>query len=193
MKSYISNFNYELRDKKIVYQGKRIKVEERNYWSPGLQKNIYREHVLSADSVAILAITEDQKILLVEEPRTPIEQVGIGFPAGLIEEKEEPVIAAKRELEEETGYLAGNLKKIREFYPTIGFSNEKTTIFLATQLQKTKQKLDEMEEIKVHAIAMDEVKEMLKKNIFKTPSVTIGLMDYFLYHEGKEETKKGEE
>lgn len=63
----------------------------------------------------------------------------------------------------------------------MGYTNEKITIFLASDLQKTKRHLDETEDIKVIEISMKKLKEMLEKNEIITASTTIALMHYFLY------------
>ena len=94
---------------------------------------------------------------------------------------EEPEDGAIRELEEETGYRAGKLKKLREVYPAIGYSNEQTIIFLATDLVKTQRHLDETEDIEVLKLPIEEVKEMLDKGEIKTSSEAIGLLNYFMY------------
>mgnify|MGYP002679698822 len=62
----------------------------------------------------------------------------------------------------------------------MGYTNEKITIFLASDLQKTKRHLDETEDIKVIEISMKKLKEMLDKNEIITASTTIALMHYFL-------------
>ncbi|HJJ06800.1 MAG TPA: NUDIX hydrolase [Clostridiaceae bacterium] len=98
-----------------------------------------------------------------------------------MEKEESAEDGARRELEEETGYYARKIEKLREYYPSVGYTNEKITIFLASDLQKTKRHLDETEDIKVIEISMKKLKEMLDKNEIITASTTIALMHYFLY------------
>ena len=118
---------------------------------------------------------------MVQEPRTPINKIILALPAGMIEPNELPEDAAVRELEEETGYLAGNIKLLREYYPSVGYSNEKLKIYLATDLKKTQQHLDETEDINVIKLPLEEVIEMLDKNEIITASTTIALMHYLRY------------
>ncbi len=101
---------------------------------------------------------------------------------GQIEKDESAEDGARRELEEETGYYAQNIEKLREYYPSVGYTDEKITIFLATDLIKTQRHLDETEDINVVEIEMEELKEMLDKNEIITASTTIALMHYFLYN-----------
>ena len=86
-------------------------------------------------------------------------------------------------MEEETGYRAGNLKKLREVYPAIGYSNEQTIIFLATNLVKTERHLDETEDIEVLKIPIEEVRKMLESGEIQTSSETVGLLYYFMYED----------
>lgn len=178
---YYQKIDYELLDKKTAYKGKRITVEELHYKNPRTNQIIYREHVLAGHAAVILPETENNEFIMIKEPRTPIGRTVIAFPAGMIEEGEKEEDAAIRELEEETGYKARTIKKLRELYPAIGYSNEKVTIFLAKDLVKTHRHLDETEDIEVVKIPIKEVKQMLDNKEIKTSSEQIGLLHYFLY------------
>lgn len=182
---YFKKIDYELLDKKVAYKGKRITVEELNYYNPRDKKKVYREHVLAGDAAIIMPITENNEVIMIQEPRTPVGEVVLAFPAGMIEPGETPEEGAIRELEEETGYRANNIKKIREVYPAIGYSNERTIIFIARDLVKTQRHLDATEDIKVITIPLEEAKEMLERNEIKTSSETVALMYYFNYEHNK--------
>lgn len=180
---YYEKIDYELIDKKVAYHGKRITVDELHYRNPRTDQIIYREHVLAGNAAIIMPITDDGKFVMIREPRTPIELKVLAFPAGMIEKGETPEEGAIRELEEETGYRAGKLKKLREVYPAIGYSNEQTIIFLATDLVKTQRHLDETEDIEVLKIPVEEVRKMLEDGEIQTSSETVGLLYYFMYEE----------
>ena len=182
---YYKTIDYELLDKKTAYKGKRITVEELHYKNPRTNQIIYREHVLAGHAAVIIPETENKEFIMIKEPRTPIGRTVIAFPAGMIEEGEKVEEGAIRELEEETGYKAGNIKKLREVYPAIGYSNEKVTIFLAKNLVKTQRHLDETEDIEVIKIPIKEVKQMLDNKEIKTSSEEIGLLHYFLYEDNQ--------
>ena len=178
---YYKPIDYELLDKKTAYKGKRITVEELHYKNPRTEQIIYREHVLAGHAAVIIPETDDGEFIMIKEPRTPIGKTVIAFPAGMIEEGENSEEGALRELEEETGYRAGKIKKLREVYPAIGYSNEKVTIFLAKELVKTHRHLDETEDIDVIKIPITEMKQMLDNGEIRTSSEEIGLLHYFLY------------
>lgn len=176
---YFKTIEYKEKSKKLAYKGKRLQVEEIEYLNG--EQVIYREHVKSGEAVAILPITKENEVIMVQEPRTPINKIILALPAGMIESNELPEDAAVRELEEETGYLAGNIKLLREYYPSEGYSNEKLKIYLATDLKKTQQHLDETEDMNVIKLPLEEVIDMLDKNEIITASTTIALMHYLRY------------
>ena len=72
---------------------------------------------------------------------------------------------------------------MREVYPAIGYSNEKTIIFLAKDLVKTHRHLDETEDIEVVKVPMEEAKLMLDNNEIITSSETVALLHYFMYED----------
>ena len=91
-------------------------------------------------AVAIVAIDEGGRVLLVRQWRTPAERVLLEIPAGTLDVDaatgaiEDPDLAARRELEEETGYRAGRWKRLTAFFTAPGFTSEHMTLYLATEL-----------------------------------------------------------
>ena len=156
-----------------------MQVEEVEYLNGN--KVIYREHVKAGNASVILPITEDNKVIMIQESRTPIGKVILALPAGIIEAGEDASKAAIRELEEETGYLAENIEFLRQYHPSVGYSDEKIKIYLATNMKKTKQHLDDEEDIEVVEVPLEKLIEMLDKNEIITASSTIALMHYLLY------------
>lgn len=135
-----------------------------------------REIVEHPGAVAIVAITPDKKIVLVKQFRKAIEKAIWEIPAGKLEQCENPKDCAMRELEEETGYIAKNLKLIHKFYTSAGFSNQKIFIYLATELEKGNQKLEDGEFLDVYEIELNEVYDMLEKNEIEDAKTSIGLL-----------------
>jgi ADP-ribose pyrophosphatase len=88
--------------------------------------------------VAIVALDADDRVALVRQWRLPADAALLEIPAGGLDihdgTKEEPGIAARRELEEETGLRAGTWQKLGEFYSAPGFTDELMHLYLATDL-----------------------------------------------------------
>ena len=178
---YYEKIDYELLDRKIAYKGKRVVVEELHYKNPRTNDVLYREHVLAGHAAIIIPITNDNNFIIIKEPRTPIGKTVLAFPAGIIENGETEEEGAIRELEEEIGYKARKIKKLRQVYPAMGYSNEKVVIFLAKDLIKTQRHLDEKEDIEIIEVPKEELKQMLDNGEFETSMELIGLLHYFMY------------
>ncbi len=92
-------------------------------------------------AVAVVAIDAEDRVLLVRQWRTPAERVLLEIPAGTLDEDEatgaieDPELASRRELEEETGYRAGAWRKLAAFWTAPGFAGERMHLYLATDLE----------------------------------------------------------
>jgi ADP-ribose pyrophosphatase len=124
---------------------------------------IKRDVVKFPKTVGILPLIGKDKIVLIRQFRFPINKEIWEIPAGKLDKGEKPEIGAKRELKEETGYEAKEVKKIGEFYLSPGYSTEYMYLFLARGLKKGEQSLDKGEKIKeVKIFSKKEVLEMIK-------------------------------
>ena len=118
--------------------------------------------------VAILAITDQPEIILVEQFRVPVNKRVIEIPAGLAgdiagKEAETPSEAAKRELLEETGYEAQRMEYLSEGPTSAGLSTEVITLFRAHDLKKvSKGGGDESENIQVHVVPLAELQSWIE-------------------------------
>jgi len=136
--------------------------------------------VNTKDVISIIAINEKNEVLICRQYRHPTGKVIDDFPAGWIEKGESPEAAAKRELEEETGYTAKELKKLGNYYPTPGVSNTKIHFFLATGIKKDKeQNLDPSEFIEVKLIPLEKLTKKILESKHKDLPSSFGIL---LYH-----------
>lgn len=130
-------------------------------------KIITREKILKqgkdGSAAIVLPVTKDNDVILTIEPRVFSKRtVGIGIPAGYIEEDEASYIAALRELEEETGYVPNEMISLGGFYQDMGCSSAYNEIFLALGCEKKKeQNLDNGEYIKYFDCTYDEALELI--------------------------------
>lgn len=169
----------KIKSTRSIYKGKILNLRVDTIEING--KNAQREIVEHTEASAILAITNEKKIVLVKQYRIAVNKELKEIPAGLIDHNETPEQAALRELEEETGYKAKNIQKITSAYTSAGFSNEKIHLFLAWNLLKGKMNLDEGEKITVEEHPIEQIDELLKEcEDFKTIAA-------FLYLKNKKE------
>jgi ADP-ribose pyrophosphatase len=112
-------------------------------------KETVRELAVHRGAVVILPLLDADTCVLIENTRPMLGKTLLELPAGTREEDEAPLATAHRELEEETGYRAGSLVPVTEFFASPGITDERMFAFLATDLAKGAQALDATEEIRV--------------------------------------------
>jgi ADP-ribose pyrophosphatase len=145
-----------------IYEGKIINLRIDTVELPE-KKYSKREIVEHPGGVGIIPITEDNKIVLVKQYRKAINRIVLEVPAGKLEVNEEPRETAIRELKEETGYEAKELKYLTEFYTSPGFSNEKIYLFIASGLIEGEQDLDDGEYCELEKYDIEELLKMVHR------------------------------
>ena len=143
---------------------------------------IHRAIVRHAGSAVMMAVDAQRRILLVRQYRLPARADLWELPAGRLDPGEKPIQAAKRELQEETGYRARRWKKLISFYPSPGFVSEKMTIFLATELTAGEATPMEDERIRARWFSAGQVEKMILSNKIQDSKTMIG---YFVWKSGK--------
>lgn len=127
-------------------------------------REILKKNKKDGSAAIILPLTKDLETILVIEPRVATKEgVGISLPAGYIEEGEDPVVAAQRELREETGFEASRIEKICSYYQDEGISGAFNHSFIAYDVeQKYEQDLDKDEFIKYFKCTYEEALELVE-------------------------------
>jgi ADP-ribose pyrophosphatase len=164
----------ELIKSELVYSGKLIKVRLDEVKLPN-GKISKREIVVHRGAVAILAL-DNNNIILIRQYRHAAGKFMWEIPAGTLEEGEDPLECAKRELLEETGYIANKIEKLIQFYVAVGYCTEIIHLFIARELKKLSQKTEEDEFISVHLIPIDRALEMIKNNEIEDAKTIIGIL-----------------
>ncbi len=131
-----------------VYEGKKLSLRKDIVLLPNGEQAL-KETVDRRDSVVILALTKDRKVIVEKQFRHPFLMPIKALPYGKKEEGEDSLAAARRELLEETGYEAGSLTLLGTFYPAPAYSTEKAYLYLGEDLAKKEQSLDKDEFIEV--------------------------------------------
>jgi ADP-ribose pyrophosphatase len=115
----------------------------------------------------VVALTKNEEVVLIRQYRHGAQGVFWEFPGGVVEDDENPLAGARRELLEETGYTTSHIVEVGRFYPNPALQTNVLYACLARDVEKTDiQKLDEAEEIEVHLVPLSELVAMTKRGDF---------------------------
>jgi ADP-ribose diphosphatase len=159
-----------------VYEGKIVTVYKDTVRYDDDGEEAEREYVGHPGSVAMVA-HDGEQVFLVNQPREPVgEQQVLELPAGKLDvDGEEPLACAKRELAEEIGKSAREWELMKgPYYASVGFTNERIWIYLATQLEDAEAEADENERIEIEAVPLAQLDELIDRVV--DAKTLIGLM-----------------
>lgn len=125
---------------RVILSTTKFAVEERHVLRGGLE--LTRHIVVHPGAAVILPLLDDGRVVLIRNQRVSVGRALLELPAGTLEPGEAPIVAAARELEEETGYAAGSVEPLLEFLASPGICDERMYVFVARGLQKRAQRLD---------------------------------------------------
>lgn len=170
---------------RTLHEGEFLRLKRRDHWE-------YVERVNARGVVVIVAVTDNNELLLVEQPRLPLQANVIELPAGLVgdiagAEDEAMELAALRELEEETGYRTARMTFLAEGPPSAGLTSETLSFYRAGPVTRVGAGGgDDSEDIIPYAIPLAEVETWLVEREAEgrliDPKIYAGL--YFLGREG---------
>ena len=160
-------------DGKLAYDGHFIKVQKDAVRLPD-GKPATREYIRHPGAVVILPVFDDGSVLLERQFRYPLHQVFIEYPAGKIDPGEDPLVCAKRELQEETGYTARDWQFVCTIHNAIAYSDEHLDLFLARGLTAGPAKLDEGEFLETFTTSVEQMLDWIKSGKVTDVKTVIG-------------------
>ena len=163
-------------DGRVIYEGKILKLELDEVELPDGSMS-KRECVRHSGGAAVLYVSDDN-VLLVKQFRYLYDKEIYEIPAGKLECGENAAFAADRELEEETGYVCGHMELLNTIYTTVAFCNEKIDIYLARNLKRGRQHLDENEYLNVEVHSLEELKQMIFEGRIQDSKTICGILSY---------------
>ena len=145
-------------------------------------KSSTREWIKHPGAVCIIPILPNGNLCLIRQYRYGPRAEFIEIPAGKLDVGEDPLVCAKRELEEEIGYIAGKLTFLTNIHPAIGFSNEKMWMYLAENLILSKQNLDQDEFLELYPLPVKKAIDLIYEGKITDVKTVIGILwlDKFL-------------
>jgi ADP-ribose pyrophosphatase len=161
----------------ILLTGRKFSVERRIQTTPDGRTH-EREIVVHPGAVTILPILPDGRVCLIRNFRVAVEQMLIELPAGTLDPDEDPAEAAHRELIEETGYHAGRLERLCEFYMSPGILNERMIVFAALDLQAGETALEPGEQIEPLLVPWEEALRLVEAGEIRDSKTIAALLFY---------------
>jgi ADP-ribose pyrophosphatase len=155
---------YRLIEKQQLYAGTKIKLEVHHLENEETLKHSKREVVVHPGAVVVLPFLDfkSQTIILIRNRRYAVGQILLELPAGTLDRNEDPINCAGRELLEETGYIAGRIKALLNFYSSPGILSEKMYAFAAFDLERSNMALEEGEDIELLSVTLNDAIEMIR-------------------------------
>lgn len=129
-------------------------------------------------AAAAVAVLDDGRLLMVSQYRNALDRFTLEIPAGGLNPDEPTIEAAAREVEEETGYTCGKIEPLITIRTTVAFCNEKIDIYLATELKKGSQHLDEDEFVNVKAYTLQELEKMIYDGVIEDSKTIAAILAY---------------
>jgi ADP-ribose pyrophosphatase len=161
-----------------VFKGKKFYVEVKNLKLPS-GKKIRFDGIVAANGVLIIPFVDKDTIILIKEFKPPVGKWVYQFPVGGIGKNEVSLTAARRELEEETGYLSEKMRYLGKFYVDPGYMNVMVHLFEARGLTFKKQRLGGYEVIRTVKVKLKNVKKLIERGTIKDGRTIAAL--FFLY------------
>lgn len=150
--------------------------------APG--ERVERDYVAHPGAVAIVAVDDQDRVVLVQQYRHPVRRELWEVPAGLLDVAgEDPLLAAQRELYEEADLRAEHWEHLIDFYTTPGGSDEKLQVFLARDLRpvpeaERHQRREEEQHMEISFIPVRDVVESILSGHLMNPSTVVGVLAY---------------
>lgn len=147
----------------VIFDGTLLHVKRDRVQLPNGDNSV-REWIKHPGASAVIPLLPDGRIILVRQYRYPVQCVTLEIPAGKLDAPDEdPLVCARRELSEETGYTAEHITKLTTIATTVGFSNEKIHIYAAEGLTPGQQHTDDDEFINVVHVPLHEAVAMVEE------------------------------
>jgi ADP-ribose pyrophosphatase len=162
-------------DSRQVYDGRLLDVREDRVRLPDGSVGL-REYIVHPGAVVVVPVFDDGRLLLERQFRYPVGQHMIELPAGRLESGEAPLLCAKRELLEETGYTARDWSHLATTLPCVGYADERIELFLARGLHHVGHPGEDGEFVEAFALALDEALEWVRDGRITEAKAQLGIL-----------------
>lgn len=165
-------------ERQVLYEGTKVRLELHHLEDEESGRRHQREVCVHPGAVVVLPFVDAENILLIRNRRYAVNDTLIELPAGTLERNEDPMNCAGRELVEETGFVAGRLKSLGDFYTSPGILSEKMYAFAAYDLTRAQTAHEEGEEIELAPASLEEAIDMIRFGQIKDAKTIATLLMY---------------
>ena len=159
----------------LVFSGNLVRLHRDRVRLPDGGEAV-REYIRHPGAVVILALLDDGQVVLERQFRYPHGRVFVELPAGKRDAGEDPASAARRELQEETGYVAKEWRRLGVIHNAIAYSDEGIELWLARGLEKRAAKLEAGEFLEVFTLPLAEAQAMVRDGRITDAKSVAGLL-----------------
>ena len=168
----------------LIYEGRAVKLRVDTV-KMASGRETTREIVEHSDCVAIIAIDDNDNVLLVNQFRKPVDKELLEIPAGGIEPGEDPVTTVRREMSEETGYLPRKVERLGGFYSTPGYCTEYLYLYLATDLIPSQLYAEDTENIRLVRMPISQIPSLITSGRICDAKSIAGLLTFLEYQKAR--------
>jgi len=167
-----------------IYQGHAVNIRVDTVEKAGGKKTT-RDVVEHSDCIAVVAIDEQDNVLLVRQFRYPVDRFLLEIPPGGIDPGEEPIDSVRRELQEEIGYLPRKIDKLGGFYSIPGYGTEYLHCFVASDLVPGRLMAEDTEDIELVCVSPDEIPRLITSGEICDAKSIAALLMFLFIRQGK--------
>lgn len=159
---------------RVLARGRLLEVHEDRVSLPD-GSTATREYIRHPGAVVVIALLDDGQLVLERQWRHPLGRVLIELPAGKLDAGEDMLSCARRELAEETGYVAERWSQLASVHPCVGYSDERLVFFLARGLRQEGARPDHGEHLEVFSATLEQALEWARQGAITDGKTLIGL------------------
>ena len=167
-----------------IYQGQAVSIRVDTVEKTGGRKTT-RDVVEHSNCVAVVAVDEQDNVMLVRQFRHPVDRFLLEIPAGGIDSGEEPLDSVRRELQEEIGYFPRRIDELGGFYTIPGYGTEYLHCYLATDLVPGRLMAEDTEDIELVRISSDEIPGLISSGEICDAKSIAALLMFLFMRQGK--------
>ena len=164
----------------LIYEGRAVKLRVDTV-KMASGRETTREIVEHSDCVAIIAVDDNDNVLLVNQFRKSVDKELLEIPAGGIDPGEDPVTTVRREMREETGYLPRKVERLGGFYSTPGYCTEYLYLYLATDLTPSQLHAEDTESIRLVRVPISQIPSLITSGSICDAKSIAGLLTFLEY------------